>query len=236
VRTANTQKALMLTGDENLIEVEASVHFNVRNAFDFAYRVSAPQVMVGLAVESAVRQVISRLPVDTILTAGKADIQNNTLKSAQEILDRAGAGVGLMAVQLIRAAPPEDVLPAFQDVASAKEDQATYLNEAYAYKNEVIPASRGKAAEIIASAESYREEKIARSRGDANSFLNRLRAFKENQDITKARLYIETMEKILTGNEKIIVDKRVNIQAADLWMLNGRLDGALFGKELNREN
>ena len=225
VRTAETQRSLMLTGDENLIEVGATVHYSVQSAFDFAYGVSEPEKIVGLATESALRQIISRHRVDTVLTEGKADIQEKTLTAAQEILNKTKAGVRVIAVQLVKASPPEEVLPAFQDVASAKEDQVTYLNEAYAYKNEVIPASRGQAAEIAATAEAYREEKITRSRGDAGSFQTRLTAFNENREITQTRLYIETMERILPGVDKLIVDKRIDIQTTDLWMFNGRLDG-----------
>jgi len=228
VRTAETQKSLMLTGDENLIEVGATVHYSVQSAFDFAYGVSEPEKIVGLATESALRQIISRHRVDTVLTEGKADIQKKTLTAAQEILNKTKAGVHLIAVQLVKASPPEEVLPAFQDVASAKEDQVTYLNEAYAYKNEVIPASRGQSAEITAKAEAYREEKITRSRGDAGSFQTRLTAFNENREITQTRLYIETMEQILPGVDKLIVDKRIDIQDTDLWMLNSRLDGGPF--------
>lgn len=228
VRSAETLKSLMLTGDENLIEVGATVHYSVQNAFDFAYNIAGPEKLVALATESALRQIISRRQVDVVLTEGKAEIQEQTLAAAQEILDKAQAGVRLIAVQLVKAKPPDEVLPAFQDVASAKEDQVTYLNEAYAYKNEVIPASRGKAAEITAVAEAYREEKITRSRGDAGSFQTRLTAFNENKEITQTRLYIESMERILPGVDKLIVDKRIDIQATDLWMLNGRLDGGPF--------
>jgi membrane protease subunit HflK len=228
VRSAETLKSLMLTGDENLIEVGATVHYSVQNAFDFAYNVSDPEKLVALATESALRQIISRRQVDAVLTEGKADIQEQTLSAAQEILDKTRAGIRLIAVQLVKANPPDEVLPAFQDVASAKEDQVTYLNEAYAYQNEVIPASRGKAAEITAMAEAYREEKITRSRGDAGSFQSRLAAFNESREITQTRLYIETMERILPGVDKLIVDKRIDIQATDLWMLNGRLDGGPF--------
>ena len=223
VRTIDTLESLMLTGDENLIEVAATAHYAVRNAFDFAYGIYDPQKITELAVESALRQTISRRPVDTVLTDAKAEIQKRTLSEAQAVLDNIGTGVRLITVQLTQAAPSADVLPAFQDVASAKEDQVTYLNEAYAYQNEIVPKSRGKAAEIIAAAEAYREGKIHSSRGEANSFSNRLSAFDQNRDITKTRLYIETMERVLPNVEKVIIDKTIEVQSTDLWMLNGRL-------------
>jgi membrane protease subunit HflK len=137
-----------------------------------------------------------------------------------------GSGIRLNTVQLTQAAPPEDVLPTFQDVASAKEDQETYLNEAYAYRNQIIPESRAKSAELVAAAEAYLSEKIAGSRGEAGSFSQQLAAFNENRDITRSRLYIETMERVLAGAEKMIVDKRIDINSTDLWMVGERLNEA----------
>lgn len=224
VRIATMPKSLMLTGDENLIEVEAAAHYSVQNAFDFVYRFSDPQSMMTLAVESAVRQIISRYPVDDVLTDKKGDIQKEALADIQMALDKAKVGIRLVSFQLTKASPPVEVLPAFQDVASAREDQVTYLNEAYAYKNEIIPVSRGKAAEISAASEAYREGKISSSRGDAASFVSRLHAFNENKEITRTRLYIETMERVLPKVRKMIVDKRIDIQSTDLWLSNGRID------------
>lgn len=230
IRIATMPKSLMLTGDENLIEVEATAHYSVQDVFNFTYRFSDPQSMMSLAVESVVRQIISRYPVDAVLTDKKGDIQKEALTTVQMTLDKSKVGIRLVALQLTKASPPAEVLPAFQDVASAREDQVTYLNEAYAYKNEIIPVSRGKAAEISASSEAYREDKISSSRGDAAAFLSRLLAFNENREITRTRLYIETMERVLPKVQKMIVDKRIDIKSTDLWMFNGRLDGGPFKK------
>lgn len=224
-RKADTQNSLMLTGDENLIEVGATVHFFIADAFTYTYNITDPQQVVTLAVESALRNVVSRLSVDTILTDGKDAVQSETMAEAQAVLDKLVTGVRLSTVQLVRAAPPSGVLPAFQDVASAKEDQETYLNEAYSYKNEIIPESRGQSAEIIARAQAYAHAKIADSRGQAESFNERLLAFNESSDITRTRLYLETMEQVLTGADKMIVDKRIDIKSTDLWILKGNLDG-----------
>jgi len=231
VRSVNTPESLMLTGDENLIEVSATAHYAVSNAFNYAYGISAPDKIIALAVESALRQNISRQPVDTVLTNAKDEIQQNTATEAQTVLNEIGAGIRLLTVQLTKASPPIEVLPAFKDVASAKEDQMTYLNEAYAYQNEIIPESRGQATETIAAAEAYREDKISSSRGEANAFTNRLSAFNQSRDITKTRLYIETMERVLPKVEKMIIDKRIDVQSTDLWMLNGRLSGQLLKEE-----
>jgi membrane protease subunit HflK len=234
VRSVDTPESLMLTGDENLIKMAATAHYSVRNAFDFAYVISDPEKITALAVESALRQAISLRPVDTVLTEGKAEIQHNTLSEAQKVLDDIGIGIQLITVQLTKVAPSDEVLPSFQDVASAKEDQVTYLNEAYAYQNEIIPKSRGQAAEITAEAEAYRESKINSSRGEARSFSNRLSAFNQSRNLTKTRLYIETMERVLPKVKKMIIDKRIDVQSTDLWMLNGRSFGKPFKEGITK--
>lgn len=222
IRTVKSDPTLMLTGDENLIEINVAAHYKVENAFDYVYRITDPEKLVSFASESAVRQVISREPVDYVLTEGKSKIQDETLKLAQEVLDKEQSGIRLVNVQLLQAAPPGEVMPAFRDVASAKEDKVTYLNEAYAYQNEVVPVSRGKAAEIVAESAGYREEKVNRSRGEARGFLNRLGAYQKSRQITEARMYIETLERILPGVEKLIVDSSIDVQTTDLWYLKGK--------------
>lgn len=222
VQTVKSNPALMLTGDENLIEVDVAVHYTVRNAFDFIYRVTEPQKLVRFAAESAVRQVISQETVDYILTTGKTKIQDETLSLAQKVLDKEQAGIRLLNVQLLQANPPEAVMGAFRDVASAKEDKVTYLNEAYAYQNEVVPISRGQAAEVVAGAAGDRTEKVNMARGEAIGFLDRLESYQKNRDITEARMYIETLEKILPGVDKLIVDSRIDLETVDLWLLKGK--------------
>jgi len=222
IQTVKSDPVLMLTGDENLIEVNVAVHYAVKKAFDFIYRVTEPQKLVKLAGESAVRQAISQETVDYILTTGKTKIQEETLKLAQRVLDNEQSGIRLLNVQLLQAAPPDAVMGAFRDVASAKEDKVTYLNEAYAYQNEVVPVSRGQAAEIVAGAAGYQKEKVNRARGEARGFLDRLEAYQKSQDITEARMYIETLEKILPGVDKLIVDSRIDLETTDLWLLKGK--------------
>jgi len=228
IRSTYVDPTLMLTGDENLIEVGVAVHYVVKNAFDFTYRVTEPEKLVKFATEAAVRQVVSQQPVDYILTVGKTKIQNETLKLAQDVLDRQRSGTRLVNVQLVQVAPPGEVIEAFRDVASAKEDKVTYLNEAYAYRNEVVPVSRGKAAEIIAEATGYRTEKINQAKGEAQAFLDRLREYQKSREVTKARMYIETMEKILPGVNKLIVDSRISIETTDLWSIKGKIAGNIL--------
>ena len=228
VRTAQSDPALMLTGDENLIRVNVAAHYAVKDAFNFIYRVTEPQKLVKFAAESAVRQVISQETVDYILTTGKSKIQDQTLELAQRELDKEQAGIRLLNVQLLQSAPPDEVMGAFRDVASAKEDKVTYLNEAYAYQNEVVPVSRGRAAEIVDGAAGDRDQKVNRSRGEARGFLYRLEAYQKSREITEARMYIETIEKILPGVDKLIVDSRIDLETIDLWLLKGKTAGKIL--------
>jgi len=231
IQAVKSSPVLMLTGDENLIEVDVAAHYAVGNAFDYIYRVTEPQKLVKFAAESAVRQIISQETVDYILTTGKSKIQNKTLNLAQKVLDKEQSGIRLLNVQLLQAAPPDAVMAAFRDVASAKEDKVTYLNEAYAYQNEVVPVSRGQAAEVVAGAAGYRTEKVNKARGEASGFLDRLESYQKNRDITETRMYIETLEKILPGVDKLIVDSRIDFETIDLWLLKGQTAGK-FLKEV----
>ena len=228
IQTVKSDSSLMLTGDENLIEISVAVHYKVKNAFDFIYRITEPKKLVGFAVESALRQVVSQEGVDYILTTGKSGIQDETMRLAQDVLDNEQSGIRLVNVQLLRAAPPDEVMSAFRDVASAREDKVTYLNEALSYQNEVIPLSRGEAAEVVADSAGYREKKINYALGDSGRFLSRLEEYEKAPQITEDRMYIETMEKILPGVEKLIVDSRIDIETTDLWFLKGDKAGKIF--------
>lgn len=222
VYTVKTNPTLMLTGDENLVEVNSSAHYSVDDAINYAYRVNEPDRLVKFAIESATRKVVNQVGVDSLLTNGKQEIISKIQKQTQEILDRALSGVRLTSIQLLQVVPPQEVRDAFQEVASAWEDRATYLNEAVAYQNEVVPKSRGQAAEMIASAEGYKEQKINNAAGEAQNFITRLKEYKKASDVTEARMYIEKMEKILSRTEKLIVDSRIDVGNTDLWFLNGQ--------------
>jgi membrane protease subunit HflK len=223
IRTVKSDAALTLSGDENLIEVGVSLDYAVKNAFDYVFRASEPDILVRLAMESAVRQVVSQEPVDFVLTEGKSKVRDLVMRLSQEILDKTQSGIHVVNVQLLRLAPPEDVMAAFRDVASAKEDKATYLSEAYAFENEVIPMSRGQAAEMVAKAQGERDEKVNRSQGEAGAFMKRLAAYQQDKNITEDRMYIETLEKTLARVEKIVVDSRIKIETTDFWNLKDGL-------------
>ena len=202
------EEATMLTGDENIIMAETIVQYRIKDAADYLFNVSDPGNAVKRATQAALRQVVGSHGVDDVLTTGKAAIQDEVRQAVQEILDRYEAGITIIAVQLQDVHPPQAVIGAFQDVASAREDQARIVNQAEAYANEVIPRARGEAAAIIQQAEAYRASRIARAQGDAERFRLLADAYRAAPDVTRTRLYLETMEEVLPEIRKVIVDSQ----------------------------
>lgn len=217
VQRAEVPRSLMLTGDQNLVNIAAKVHYRVRSAPQFAFNVDQPAVLVRDAAESALRATVGLRPVDPLLTSDKANVQAEARALLQDRLDVGGAGLEVLSVQLTEASPPGDVASAFLDVASAREDRATYVNEALAYQNEIIPKARGEAVRLVRQAEGYRAEKIANATGEAGRFVSRLAEYRKAPDVTRTRLYLETVEKVLPGVPKFLVSPGVGNGALDLW-------------------
>ncbi|HSE84254.1 MAG TPA: FtsH protease activity modulator HflK, partial [Thermodesulfobacteriota bacterium] len=160
------------------------------------------------AAEAAKRQVVGDKEIDYVLTVGKAEIQEEVRILLQEILDSYEAGIHIVAVQLQDVEPPKPVIGAFKDVASAKEDKDKFINQAEAYRNEVIPRAEGEAQQLLNEAQAYKEEKVNRAAGEADRFIKILDETKKAEDVTKKRLYLETMESVLTGMDKFIIDSK----------------------------
>lgn len=204
-------ESLMLTGDENIIDIDLSVQYRIQEngAANFLFNVrnpgDDPHNAVRNAAESAIRQVIGRNDIDTALTSGKEIIQTNTKVTMQEILDSYKSGIIVINVQLQQVAPPQEVIHAFKDVASAREDRERAINEAQGYQNDILPRAKGQAAQEIQQAEGYKATKIARAKGEVNRFLALLTEFKKAPEITRSRLYIETMEEVLANTKKVIM-------------------------------
>ena len=206
-------ESLMLTGDENIVDCDLIIQYKIKDAAHYLFNVKDIVPTVRKAAEAALRQVIGNHNIDEALTTGKYEIQENTKLLLQSILDRYKPGLLIVNVQMQDVHPPEEVSDAFKDVASAKEDKNKLINEAQGYRNNVIPTARGEAEQILRNAEGYKEERIKRAQGDAQKFLEVFREYRSAQDVTKKRLYIETMEKILPGIEKYIiqVDQQGNL-------------------------
>jgi membrane protease subunit HflK len=201
------EESLMLTGDENIVDVQFIVQYLIENAQDYLFNVANQEKTVKDAAEAAMREVIGYNKIDAALTDDKLTIQNDTRDLLQKTLDSYQSGIRVVAVQLQDVHPPKQVIDAFKDVASAKEDKSRFINEAEAYENDLIPRTRGEAAAIINQAQAYKESKILQAKGDSDRFLFVLEEYRKAKDITRKRLYLETMEEILSRPEveKIII-------------------------------
>ncbi len=217
VRRAETDRALMLTGDENLINMRLGVHYVIADPARYLFRVTNVEGLVTAAAEAAVRQVVAEESVDNVLTVDKSLIQSRAAKIAQGTLDAYESGLRIVDVQLLESSPPEAVADAFRDVSSAREDKQTVVNEALAYQNEIIPAARGEAAQAVYSAQTYAAEKTSAASGEAERFAARQEAHAALPAITHIRLYLEAIETVLPGVRKFIVDPAVTLQTTDLW-------------------
>lgn len=217
VRRVETPTSLMLTGDENLINVRLSVHYTITDPAKFLLTVVDPETLIQQAADSAMRQVIATETVDSLLTVEKAAIQQKAAALAQKALDGYDSGLRVVGAQLLESSPPPEVADAFRDVASAREDKNTFINEALAYKNEILPVARGNAETNIQSANAYRAEKTGLAAGEASLFASRQGAYANAQEITRLRLYLEAVEKVLPGARKFILDAAVKLETTDLW-------------------
>lgn len=199
------EEALMLTGDLSIVSVEAAVLFKIKNAADFIFKIQAPRETVKLAAEAALRQVVGQNSINDILTTKKSSIQVATRDILQAILDNYQSGILIEGFLLQDVSVPPQVEQAYRDVASAKEDKQKRINEAEAYRNQVIPKARGQAAKINNQAEAYKASRIAQAQGDVSRFQELLERYKMGEDVTRTRLYLETMEKVLPQLNKIII-------------------------------
>ena len=203
------EEALMLTGDENIIDINFSVFWRVRDAAGFLFNTRNPEATVKSAAESMMRQVIGRTPIQPALTDARARIEQDVTTGTQAILDQYGAGVEVTQVQLQRVDPPAAVIDSFRDVQRATTDAERVRNEAESYRNDIIPRARGDAARLTAEAEGSRQSIVAEAQGQAQRFLSVYQAYTAAKDITLKRLYIETMQQILTTTPSIVVDDKL---------------------------
>jgi membrane protease subunit HflK len=201
------EEALMLTGDENIVDINFTVFWVIKNAQAYLFNIRDPDATVKSAAESAMREVVGETPIAQALSEGRGKIETDTQHLLQGILDAYGAGIELTQLQLLRVDPPAPVIDAFRDVQRALADRERLRNEAESYRNDIVPRARGDAVRIKQEAEAYRQEIIARAQGDADRFLSVYKAFKVSQDVTQQRLYLETMEEILKNSNKVIIDK-----------------------------
>jgi membrane protease subunit HflK len=201
------EEALMLTGDENIVDVNFTVFWVIKSAQNYLFNIREPDKTVKSAAESAMREVIGETPIASALAEGRGKIESETQKLLQHLLDYYNAGIEITQVQLQRVDPPDPVIDAFRDVQRALADRARLRNEAESYRNDILPRARGSAVRIAQEAEAYRQKAINQAEGDAARFDSVYQAFKVSKDVTRQRLYLETMEDILKNSRKIIIDK-----------------------------
>jgi len=201
------EEALMLTGDDNIVDVQFVVQYQIGDPVEWLFRIQQPKTTVKAAAEAAMREVIGNKTIDSVLTSGKLEIQNTTKELLQSILDRYNSGVIVVAVQLQDVHGPKDVMEAFKDVASAMEDKNRLINEAESYQNDILPKARGQAAAMLNDALAYKESVVRKARGEAARFLSILAEYNKAKDVTRERMFIETMEEIFSNPdlEKIIL-------------------------------
>ena len=199
-------EALMLTGDENILDVWFIVQFRIKDATSYLFNVADPSKTMRDAAEAAMRAVMGENKIETAMTTGRVNIQNDAQKALQQTLDSYVSGMQVIAVQLQAVQPPEPVRSAFREVISAREEKNKFINEAESYTSDILPRAKGLAVQIELEAEAYKEQKIKQAQGDADRFLALLKEYRNAKDVTRKRLYLETMEEILSQARKLVID------------------------------
>jgi membrane protease subunit HflK len=198
----------MLTEDENIVVVEFTVQYKIKDASDYLFNVRDPVSTIVQAMESASREVVGKSQLDFIITEGQLEVSEKTQKLLQEILDRYKSGIQIVKVQMQKVSPPEEVKAAFDDATKAREDGARVIKEAEAYSNDIIPRARGAASRLIQEAQGYKASVTARAEGDARRFNSIVSEYARYPGVTRDRMYIETMEQVLSSTTKILIDQK----------------------------
>ncbi|QUS54835.1 FtsH protease activity modulator HflK [Pseudovibrio brasiliensis] len=204
------EESLMLTGDENIVDVDFKVQWVIQNTptgvQEFLFNIQNPEGTVKAVAESAMREVVGSSQIDAILTESRTPIQQAVQKLMQETLDNYKSGIQITNVQMQKVDPPAQVIEAFRDVQAARADQERVQNEAQAYANRIVPEARGSAARVSEAAQGYRDKTVAEAKGQADRFTKIYEEYAKSPDVIRQRLYLETMEEVLSKNPKIIID------------------------------
>ena len=203
-----SEESLMLTGDENIVDINFSVFWVISDAGKFLFNLRKPENSIKAVSESVMREVIGNSLIASVLAEGRQDIETKSIEAIQLVLDNYQSGIKITQLQLQKVDPPDQVIDSFRDVQRARADKEKSINEAIAYRNDIIPKARGESSKITQEAEAYAKEVVARSEGDANRFNSILNSYKKNEDVTKNRIYLETLEEILQNASKVIIDTK----------------------------
>ncbi|HSD91967.1 MAG TPA: FtsH protease activity modulator HflK [Methyloceanibacter sp.] len=202
------EESLMLTGDENIVDIDFVVFWQISDAPDYLFNIQNPEGTVKAVAESAMREIVGQSDIEPILTAARAQTEQSAQQLIQRILNSYGAGIRVVQVQLQKVDPPAQVIDAFRDVQAARADQERLQNEAQAYANRVVPEARGEAERILQAAQGYRDKVIAEAKGEADRFVDVLGEYQKAPDVTRRRIFIDTMQEILSETDKIIIDEK----------------------------
>ena len=230
------RESLMLTEDENIIDIAFAVQYRISNANNFLFNVSDQMdVLVRSSTEAAVREVVGKTSMDDVITSGRSIVASKTSEILQRILDRYESGIEIVSVDMQHALPPSEVKPAFDDAVKAREDEVRYKNEAEAYSNDVIPRARGKSARIMQESEAYKATVIAQAEGEASRFSSILKEYNVAPEVSRERMYLESMEKVLEGSNLVMVDQKNsnNIMYLPLDRMLNRYDSTEVVSDIN---
>ena len=196
----------MITGDENIVDIDFVVFWRIADAGEYLFNLADPDETIKVAAEAVMREIIGQTAIQTVLTEGRERVQVAVRQKLQDLLNEYRAGIRVREVQLLAVDPPADVIDAFNDVQRARQDRDRLKNEAEAFRNDIVPRARGEAAKLVAEAEAYAQEVVARAEGDASRFDQVYEAYIVNPEVTKERIYIETIEGVYSNIDKIIID------------------------------
>lgn len=201
-----THESLMLTHDENIVDIQFAVQYKVSNVKDYVFNVRDPDTTLRQVTETAMREVVGKNDMDFVIKDGRVEVATRTKGLMQDILNIYKTGLVVTNLNMQNAQPPEQVQHAFNDAIKAREDKERLVNEAEAYSNDILPRARGKAARMSQEAAAYRDEIIAKASGETNRFLKILNEYKKAPAVTRERLYLETMEDVLGSSNKVMID------------------------------
>ena len=199
------EEALMLTADENIVEVGLLVQYKVKDAAAFVFNVNNPEAVLHTTTEVALRSAVGKMPIDGVITERRAEVQENTRSYLQELMDEYDAGIQITDVRLQVADAPDQVRDAFHEVVRAREDRERKVNEAQAYREDVVPRARGEAKRLLEQAQAYKEERVRSARGESERFLSILREYRLAPEVTRERMYIEAVEQAMADVEKVLI-------------------------------
>ena len=205
-----SSESLMLTKDENMIDAKFAVQYKINDVQAYLFNVANPDTTLRHVVESAIRQVVGKNTMDYVLTDGRVAIADSIKEKSQELLDIYQTGLQITTVNMQDAQPPEQVQASFSDAVKAREDKQRLINEAQTYANDILPKSRGKAARMLEEAKAYKSEVVSKSEGEASRFGQILAEYEKAPEVTRERLYRETMENVFANTSKVVVDSKAN--------------------------